>query len=110
GVTTDRSRVRLADFDGDGKADYWVINPDGTVNVWLNHGGDAGGGWQSLGRVATGLTTNQNSVYFTDFTADGKADYLWNPGDGSTHGYANKGGDPSGPSGWADLGKIASGA
>ncbi|MFF3108623.1 FG-GAP-like repeat-containing protein [Kitasatospora sp. NPDC057904] len=110
GVTTDRSRVRLADFDGDGKADYWVINPDGSVNVWLNHGGDTGGGWQPLGRVATGLTTNQNSVYFTDFTGDGKADYLWNPGDGSTRGFANKGGDPAGPNGWADLGKIASGA
>ncbi|WP_329578741.1 FG-GAP-like repeat-containing protein [Kitasatospora sp. NBC_01250] len=112
GATTDRSRVRLADFDGDGKADYWVVNQDGSVNVWLNHGGDKPGvaGWQLLGRVATGLTTNQSLVYFTDFDGDGKADYLWNPGDGSIHGYANKGGDPSGPNGWADLGRVASGA
>ncbi|MGW2253259.1 FG-GAP-like repeat-containing protein [Kitasatospora sp. NPDC001660] len=112
GVTTDRSRVRLADFDGDGRADYWVINPDGSVKLWLNKGGDVAGGngWQALGRVATGLTTNQNSVYLTDFTGDGKADYLWNPGDGSTRAFANKGGDPAGPNGWADLGRIASGA
>ncbi|MBB4926403.1 FG-GAP-like repeat-containing protein [Kitasatospora kifunensis] len=110
GVTTDRSRVRLADFDGDGKADYNVINQDGSVATWLNRGGDGHGGWQSLGRVAVGLTTNQNLVYLTDFTGDGKADYLWNPGDGSIHAYANQGGDPSGPNGWASLGRIASGA
>ncbi|WP_406193938.1 FG-GAP-like repeat-containing protein [Kitasatospora sp. NBC_01560] len=108
GVTTDRARVRLADFDGDGKADYTVVNPDGSINVWLNRGGDAAGGWPSLGRVATGLTTDQNAVFLTDFNGDGRADYLWNPGDGSTQGYANKGGDGRG--GWELLGKVASGA
>ncbi|WP_371515711.1 FG-GAP-like repeat-containing protein [Kitasatospora sp. NBC_01300] len=110
GVTNDRARARFADFDGDGKADYIVINPDGSVNVYLNRGGDQAGstGWDFLGRVATGLTTDNNSVFLTDFTGDGRADYLWNPGDGTTNAYANKGGDGRG--GWEFLSRIASGA
>ncbi|MFF3005559.1 FG-GAP-like repeat-containing protein [Kitasatospora sp. NPDC057940] len=110
GATNDRARARFADFDGDGKADYIVINPDGSVNVYLNRGGDQAGstGWDFLGRVATGLTTDNNSVFLTDFTGDGRADYLWNPGDGTTNAYANKGGDGRG--GWEFLSRIASGA
>ncbi|WP_181442555.1 FG-GAP-like repeat-containing protein [Streptomyces tateyamensis] len=110
GVVSDRSRVRFADFNGDGKADYWVINPNGSNSVWLNQGGDGGGGWNGIGTVASGIITNQNNVYLTDFDGDGKADYLYNPGDGSTWAYLNKGGDVSGPNGWSSLGKVASGA
>ncbi|MFB7663237.1 FG-GAP-like repeat-containing protein [Kitasatospora sp. NPDC056138] len=111
GVTTDRSRVRLADFDGDGRADYIVINPDGSVNVWLNHGGDpaGGGGWQSIGRVATGTTTQQDQVRFADFDGDGKADYLVIADDGSVTAYLNRGGDPAGAGGWVGLGQVATG-
>ncbi|MFB7663238.1 FG-GAP-like repeat-containing protein [Kitasatospora sp. NPDC056138] len=112
GTTTRQDQVRFADFDGDGRTDYLTISDDGSVNVWLNRGGDpaGGSGWQSIGQVATGLTTDQNSVFLTDFTGDGRADYLWNPGDGSTHAAANHGGDPAGAGGWADLGRIATGA
>ncbi|MEE1781493.1 VCBS repeat-containing protein, partial [Streptomyces sp. SP17BM10] len=111
GVTTDRSRVRLADFDGDGKADYWVINPDGTVNVWLNRGGDAAGaaGWQPLGKVATGLTTDQDQVRFADFDGDGRADYWLIKPDGTVTVFLNRGGDIAGATGWQSLGKVAAG-
>nr|WP_206685853.1 GDSL-type esterase/lipase family protein [Kribbella qitaiheensis] len=40
GVTADATRVRFADFDGDSRADYLVINANGSVSAWLNRGGD----------------------------------------------------------------------
>ncbi|MCX4632247.1 hypothetical protein [Streptomyces sp. NBC_01443] len=46
GATTDRTRVRLADYDGDGRADYWMISPSGSITTYLNRGGDTHGGWQ----------------------------------------------------------------
>ncbi|MEV7778328.1 GDSL-type esterase/lipase family protein [Kitasatospora sp. NPDC088351] len=51
------SHVRWADFDGDGRADYLYINDDGSVTAYRNNGGDtaAGPGWQSLGKIATGV-------------------------------------------------------
>ncbi|MER7846248.1 FG-GAP-like repeat-containing protein [Kitasatospora sp. NPDC096077] len=107
GVTTDPARVRFADFDGDGKADYEVINPDGSVHVWLNKGGDGHGGWQDLGIVATGLTTDPSRVRLADFDGDGKADYeVINP-DGSVHAYLDKFAD--GQPNWQDLGTVATG-
>ncbi|MEU8515592.1 FG-GAP-like repeat-containing protein [Kitasatospora sp. NPDC048722] len=111
GVTTDRSRVRLADFDGDGRADYWVVNPDGSVDVWLNRGGDpaGSGGWQSLGRVATGLTTDREQVRFADFDGDGRADYWLIKPDGSVTVFLNRGGDVAGSRGWYGLGQVATG-
>ncbi|MGV9267987.1 FG-GAP-like repeat-containing protein [Kitasatospora sp. NPDC003701] len=110
GITTDRSRVRFADFDGDGRADYLLFDADGSISAWLNRGGDpaGGAGWQGIGKIATGMTANRDGVFLTDFDADGKADYLWNPGDGTTDAAVNKGGDGHG--GWAMLGRVASGA
>ncbi|MFI9719722.1 FG-GAP-like repeat-containing protein [Streptomyces sp. NPDC052396] len=107
GTTTDPSRVRFADFDGDGKADYEVINPDGSMSVWLNKGGDGHGGWQALGKVTTGATTDQSRVKLADFDGDGKADYeVINP-DGSMSVWLNRRGDGNG--GWQALGKVATG-
>lgn len=107
GLTTDRSRVRLVDFDGDGRADYVLINPDGSVHVWLNRGGDGHGGWLDYGVVATGTTTNQNQVRFADLDGDGRADYLRMNPDGSVHAWLNRGGDGHG--GWIDFGQVARG-
>ncbi|MEV6689271.1 FG-GAP-like repeat-containing protein [Streptomyces sp. NPDC051130] len=111
GTTSDRSRVRLADFDGDGRADYWVINPDGAVNVWLNRGGDpaGAGGWQSIGEAATGTTTRPEQVRLADFDGDGKADYLTIADNGAVHAYLNRGGDQAGSTGWRDIGQVATG-
>ncbi|MGW3078269.1 MULTISPECIES: FG-GAP-like repeat-containing protein [unclassified Kitasatospora] len=109
GVTTDRSRVRLADFNGDGKADYIVVNPDGSVNVWLNHGGDQVAPWEPLGRVATGVTNRQDQVRFADFDGDGRTDYLVIEDSGAVKAWLNRGGDPAGAGGWYGIGQVATG-
>ncbi|WP_406181751.1 FG-GAP-like repeat-containing protein [Streptomyces sp. NBC_01006] len=106
GLTTDRTRVRLADFDGDGKADYQLINPNGSLTVQLNKGGGASG-WKSLGQVSAGQTTDQRKVRLADFDGDGRSDYLTFADDGAVSVWLNKGGDGAG--GWQALGKATNG-
>ncbi|MFG2989194.1 FG-GAP-like repeat-containing protein [Streptomyces sp. NPDC048257] len=107
GTTTDRSRVRLTDWNGDGKADYWVINPNGSVNVHANLGGDGHGGWDNLGQVASGVTTEHGRVHFADFDGDTHADFLLR-GSGTSTAYSAWLGDGK-VNGWNGLGQIASG-
>lgn len=107
GLTTDKSRVRFADWDGDGRADYIVINPDGKVHVMLNRGGDGHGGWQDAGIVAQGTTTNPDQVRFADIDGDGRTDYVTIADNGAVSAYLNRGGDTSG--GWVADGQIATG-
>ncbi|KPI19160.1 hypothetical protein OV450_2155 [Actinobacteria bacterium OV450] len=108
GLTTDRSRARFADWDGDGKADYLLVNPNGSIVVYLNRGGDVGGGWQAVGQVASGLTTTQDKVRFSDFDGDGRTDYGVFSDNGALTVYANRGGDTGG--GWQGLGQMTTGA
>ncbi|MFJ6793504.1 FG-GAP-like repeat-containing protein [Streptomyces sp. NPDC091268] len=107
GLTTDRRRVRFADWDGDGRADYLLISTTGAVTVYLNRGGDGHGGWDLRGDVATGLTRDPDQVRFVDFDGDGRADYTLVRPDGPVTVYLNRGGDGSG--GWQDRGTVASG-
>ncbi|MFJ6720979.1 MULTISPECIES: FG-GAP-like repeat-containing protein [unclassified Streptomyces] len=108
GLTTDRTRARFADWDGDGKADYILVNANGSLVVYLNRGGDGRGGWVSAGQVGTGATTNQDQVRFADFDGDGKADYTTIADNGSVVAYVNRGGDTGG-GGWQVLNQVASG-
>ncbi|MEU1672698.1 trypsin-like serine protease, partial [Streptomyces roseifaciens] len=64
------------DFDGDGKADYLVVEDNGAVHAWLNRGGDTRGGWSDYGIVAKGAGAPGSKVRFADINGDGKADYL----------------------------------
>ncbi|MEV5970369.1 GDSL-type esterase/lipase family protein [Streptomyces sp. NPDC051921] len=65
-------RLRWADFDGDGRTDRLQIADSGEVRARLNRID----GWQDIGRVATGVTTDHSRVRFADFDGDGRADYL----------------------------------
>jgi len=107
GLTTDRAQVRLADFDGDGRADYLLIGATGAVRVFFNKGGDGHGGWTDGGQIATGTTTDAEQVRFADLDADGRTDYVVIGATGAVHAYLNRGGDGHG--GWADAGQIATG-
>ncbi|GIE79261.1 hypothetical protein Aph02nite_52110 [Actinoplanes philippinensis] len=108
GVTTNADQVRFADFDGDRKADYFLFNANGTVNLYLNRGGDGNGGWINDGRVAGGLTTDASRVRLADYDGDAKADYLWLDETGAVDVWLNRGGDGRG--GWQGLGRVAPGA
>ncbi len=107
GLTTDRKRVRFADWDGDGRADYILISETGSVSVYLNRGGDGHGGWELADSVASGLTRDADQVRFVDFDGDGRTDYALVRPDGPVTVFLNKGGDGHG--GWQDRGTIATG-
>ena len=110
GVGAPGSSVQFADINGDGKADYLVVDPvTGAVHAWLNMGGTYGNwGWNDMGVVASGLAPGAN-VRFADINGDGKADYLVvDPVTGAVHAWLNMGGT-YGNWGWNDMGVIAVG-
>ncbi|MEV8094373.1 FG-GAP-like repeat-containing protein [Kitasatospora sp. NPDC085879] len=110
GATADRTKVRFADFNGDGKTDYIVFAASGgAVSVYLNNGGDGHGGWTAYGQVTTGSTTNPDLVRFADFNGDGKTDYIvFAASGGAVTVYLNNGGDGHG--GWTAYGQVTTGS
>lgn len=69
--------VRFADIDGDGKADYLLVDPSGVTTMYRN-GGQVSGGWTwyPYGVIATGVGASRQDIHFADINGDGKADYL----------------------------------
>ncbi|MEU7134733.1 FG-GAP-like repeat-containing protein [Streptomyces sp. NPDC046261] len=107
GVGAAGSKVRFADINGDGKADYLALDDNGAVQAWINNGGDGRGGWKSWGRVAGGVGAPASQVRFADVDGDGRADYVTVDDNGAVRAWINRGGDGRG--GWADHGRIATG-
>ncbi|GGP66221.1 FG-GAP-like repeat-containing protein [Streptomyces abikoensis] len=98
--------VRLADLDGDRKADYIALQADGSVRAW--HNNDGRGGWTALGTIATGVPgARSDQVRFSDVDGDGKADYVVVDDDNGLRAWRNAGGDGHG--GWPAYGRIAGG-
>ncbi|MBT2398228.1 phosphatidylinositol-specific phospholipase C domain-containing protein [Streptomyces sp. ISL-100] len=96
------------DFNGDGKADYLVVDDNGATRAWINLGGEGRGGWDSLGYVASGSTWSGSQVRFADVGGDTRADYLVVDDNGAVRAWINTGGDNRG--GWAYRGYIATGS
>jgi hypothetical protein len=106
------AQLRFADFDGDGRDDYLVLDPQtGAVHAWRNNGADFPGfaGWVDLGQVARGTGARLDQIYFADIDGDGRADYLVLADNGAIHAWTNNGGDVPGGGGWIDRGQIAAG-
>ncbi|AEO70515.1 carbohydrate esterase family 3 protein [Thermothielavioides terrestris NRRL 8126] len=64
--------LRLADIDGDGRADYLCIQPDGTVTAWLNRAG----GMTDAGQVKATEGFDRANLRFADVEASGRADLI----------------------------------
>lgn len=61
----DSGYVIIQDIDGDGKADYLYLEPDGALRAWKNLGDD---GFESLGIIAPGLNGIPGSkVHIRDY-------------------------------------------
>ncbi|KAF5659012.1 chitinase [Fusarium heterosporum] len=114
GVGEPGSKVRFADLDGDGYADFLILYDGGAVKYWQNNqnipakNGDRI--WKDGFIVATGVGEPGSKVRFADLTGDGKADYIIQYDGGAARGYRNNGNIPSGSGRkWNDMGTIAGG-
>ncbi|KAL6864240.1 SGNH hydrolase-type esterase domain-containing protein [Trichoderma novae-zelandiae] len=108
--------VYLADMNGDGRADYLVVNPDtGAVKIWWNHGPDAdwSNGWKFVqgGQIASGVRhANLETLRFPDINGDGRADYVYIGAGGSLRHFMNTGTVGGQDVRFRDQGGIATGA
>ncbi|KAI4175392.1 MAG: hypothetical protein LQ348_006177 [Seirophora lacunosa] len=82
GINAKRGQYRLADIDGDGKADLLVFDlKTGAISAWLNNGPSSdtspqGWVWAPVGQIGVSVADPVNAQ-FADVTGDGKADLLW---------------------------------
>ncbi|OBT86293.1 hypothetical protein VE02_05585 [Pseudogymnoascus sp. 03VT05] len=76
----EQARVRLADIDGDGRADYGIMDKDGSIRFWRNGWiNDIPQYWQYLGVRATipGGYSHVDGVRFEDIKGDGRDDLMY---------------------------------
>jgi len=99
GVGYDGAHVIMADYDGDGRADYLGVGPGGALKAWLNNGGDnqAITGWSDLGTIAFGVGAPVSQIQFAKIDSDKYADYLVvYPKTGAVDAYISHGPPPKG--------------
>ncbi|GGZ31317.1 hypothetical protein GCM10010387_26490 [Streptomyces inusitatus] len=98
------------DINGDGRADYLVVDDNGAVRAYTNTANANGTvKWTDQGYIASGSTGWTGSqVRFADVGGDSRADYLVVEPNGATRAFLNQGGDGRG--GWHYQGYIASGS
>ncbi|EMT69780.1 hypothetical protein FOC4_g10000905 [Fusarium odoratissimum] len=72
------NRARWGDIDGDGRADYMIIDNGGNVRAWRNSGTSDTPTWQPLGlRFSAKCMGDIRGVRFEDINGDGRDDWLW---------------------------------
>ncbi|GKU19782.1 unnamed protein product [Fusarium langsethiae] len=85
-----QDRVRWGDIDGDGRADYMIIDDGGNVRAWRNSGTSDTPSWQPLGlRFTAKGMGDMRGVRFEDINGDGRDDWLWVDDKGATTTWTN---------------------
>lgn len=109
-----REQIHFADLNGDGRAEYLVVHPNGSVSAWLNTGSSnnygpnaAQVGWRAQGLVFDSFGMDGAGVRFADLNGDGLPEYLHLSPAGSIHAFHNNGGPTdSAKINWSDAGVI----
>jgi lysophospholipase L1-like esterase len=113
GVGAAGANVRFADINGDNRADYLVVNANGSVQAWVNGGPNSHGGdmyWYAQGTIAGGVGEAGANIRFADINGDNKADYLVAQPNSAVRAWLNGGPNPTGGDYfWWSQGTIASG-
>jgi hypothetical protein len=101
---------RMADLNGDGKADYIIIDDKtGAATVYINGGQNSnanlGWNWIPSGKIASGIAPGK-TIQFADIDGDGKADYLSVDARGGVTAYLNGGANSQANLGWLWLPQL----
>jgi len=103
GVGGKRGEIQFADLNGDGRAEYLWVHPDGSVDVYLNQQRDTETAifldinWYQQTKTALGIGQDGAGVQFADLNGDGRAEYLYVDESGAVTVYLNGGGKDNGP-------------
>ncbi|KAF7627478.1 hypothetical protein AFLA_002859 [Aspergillus flavus NRRL3357] len=90
--------LRFADLDGDGRADYLCMDPDGRTDGWLNKGENS---FESIGQVKRSEHYDRANHRWADVNGDRMADFLWiDKFNGDTKVWINQGPVPTLDSKW----------
>jgi hypothetical protein len=69
--------IFASDIDGDGRADYCIIQDDGELHCWQNGDFlDHSSYWQDMGVVFNALGKKGNEIRLVDINGDGRADWV----------------------------------
>ncbi|MFC6834456.1 FG-GAP repeat domain-containing protein, partial [Streptomyces goshikiensis] len=99
-------RIDLVQLNGDHRADYVKIFPDGSVRAALNTlGADGRIHWVDQGIIAPGVGQPGDSVRFADMNGDGLDDYLVLGAKGSLWSFLNRPGS-DGKIHWEAQGRV----